>query len=77
MSPKIKLLINDDDFHMIDEGARYFLEWLDNSRDDGNKWNWRRRSKKNVSSESLTTFEEKTFELESAVSPKQERVVVE
>ena len=45
MSPKIKLLINDDDFHMIDEGARYFLEWLDNSRDDGNKWNWRRRSK--------------------------------
>ena len=33
--------------------------------------------KKYVTSESLTTFEDKTFELESAVSKKQERVVVE
>merc|ERR1711957_220213 len=32
-----------------------------------NKWNWRRRSKKNTSSGSLTTFEEKTLDLESAV----------
>jgi len=48
MSPKIKLLINDDDFHMIDEDARDFLEWLNSSRDDGNDNNDNNNSNNNI-----------------------------